>query len=331
MASQPRIFELMAVPQERHDIAWLVESIREAIKVEFATMPPYLTATWSIKEAFNPVATSIRDIVKEEMLHMAIMCNLLVALGETPSLNTDEGVPTFPGPLPGGINPTLVVPLRGLNREGVRIFMEIELPEGGPVAFADTFPTIGAFYSAILDAFVSLNPPLDTTRQLEGPLGLKKIATLADVQNGIKLIVHQGEGSQESPEDTGPGDLAHYYRFGEIYHGKKMLKDSSTGRWDFIGAEVPFPDAWPMADVPVGGYRQTDVPDATVWQLIEEFDRNFTTMLDHLQAAWMLGSLSELSTAIITMFTLQDPAVSLMQKPLPNGNGNYGPCFRLLR
>ena len=74
-------------------------------------------------------------------------------------------VPTYPGPLPGGVRPDLTVYLAGLSQESVGMYMQIETPED-PVAFAaDTFPTIGAFYDAILAAFQALTPPLSTTGQ----------------------------------------------------------------------------------------------------------------------------------------------------------------------
>ncbi len=115
--------------------------------------------------------------------------------------------------------------------------MEIEFPEHAPVAmFAiEEFPTIGAFYSAIQTAFETLQPALLENNQLEGPLGLSKLRTIDDVRNAILIIKRQGEGSQTSPEDSGPDDLAHYYRFGEIYHGRKLHKDDATGEWKFNG------------------------------------------------------------------------------------------------
>ncbi|MCA9067543.1 MAG: hypothetical protein KDA84_01380, partial [Planctomycetaceae bacterium] len=59
------------------------------------------------------------------------------------------------------------VGLKKLTREQAGVFMEIEYPQGGPIALTgETFDTIGEFYEAILQAFKDLNPPLNVSRQL---------------------------------------------------------------------------------------------------------------------------------------------------------------------
>lgn len=330
MAYDERIVELMSVPRAEHDLPWLKDSLQAAIKLEFATLPPYLAADWSVKDEVSPAARSIREIFREEMLHMGLACNMLNALGGVPRLNTPDAVPVYPGPLPGGVNPKLQVPLGGLTKDLLAIFMQIEFPEDGPVALAaEEVPTIGDFYTAIQEAFDRLQPALSLDRQLEGPLGLRRIGTLDAVRDSITLIKRQGEGSKASPEDTGPTDLAHFYRFGEIFHEKRLKQDSATGEWRFDGPDLPFPEVLPMALVPLGGYKREDVTDE-VGQLLEQFDRDYTTMLGQLQTAWERGDRMALRQAVVTMLGLSDPAVSLMKISIPSGGGNYGPCFRLV-
>ena len=339
MATDQKIRELMSVATADHDSEWLKQGLQAAIKLELATLPPYLSALWSIKSAGAPAARSIRQIVREEMLHMGIMCNLLTAVGGTPALNTPNSIPIYPGELPGGVHPGLTVALQGFSPAAVNLFMEIEMPVNGPIAFelagAETFPTIGAFLTALLDAFETLQLPLSSERQMESFVGgseLKKLLALQDVREAIQLVKQQGEGREgdpASPEDTGPEDLAHYYRFAEIHHGRGLRKNPDTGVWKFDGDPIPFPETWPMAVVPLGGYQQADAPDPQIWQSIQSFDQEFTSMLNQLQAAWQDGEPEELDNAVDTMRTLKEPAASLMQKPLPNGGGSYGPCFRL--
>jgi Ferritin-like len=246
MTPKTKIVDLMTVPATAHDLDWLKQSLQAAIELEFATIPPYLCAYWSVKDSLNPSAASIHIIWREEMLHMALACNLLTALGGIPALNDPQLLPVYPGELPGGVHPGLVVSLQALSKDAAKTFMDIELPEGGPIAFAvtGTFDTIGAFYQAVQDAFDALQPVLSEDRQLKGRLGLTKISNLDQVRQAIALIQHQGEGSKDSPEDTGPGDLAHYYRFGEIFHERALQKDAVTGEWRFDGAPIPLPDAW---------------------------------------------------------------------------------------
>lgn len=329
------IVELMEIPEVEHGLDWLKASLQAAIKLEFFTLPPYLSALWSIKsDETDPAAISIRNhIATEEMLHMGLACNLLTAIGGTPKINTPEAVPRYPGPLPGiDADKDLIVSLQALSPKAIEVFLKIEFPEGGPVAVAPlaSLSTIGAFYSAIENAFNSIQPTLSQDRQLDGFLGLVKITSLSEVRQAIQLIKRQGEGSKTSPEDTGPDDLAHYYRFAEIFHGKKLRKDKSTGEWHFDGSSIPFPDVWPMAEVPSGGYQREDVSDQ-VLQMLEQVDQSFTKMTSELQSAWENGDQNQLSYAVSTMFELKAPSKSLMQTPIPSGNGNYGPCFRLVK
>jgi len=323
-----KIVDLMRVPSQDYDIDWLKASLQAAVELEMATIPPYLCAMWSIKDDAAPVKSMIREIVLEEMSHLGMACNMLTAVGGTPSLNTPDVVPTYPGPLPGGVHPGLVVSLSGLTKDVVKsVFMEIELPESGPLAFAEgmAFPTIGAFYDAILQAFKQIPPGTVTgERQLNpafgGPADLIEITSIADAETAIAQIKQQGEGTAQSPigDPLAPGDnLAHYYQFAEIWHGRRLV--ASNGTFGFTGDPIPFPDAYPMATVPPEGYP---VESAA-------FDNLYKSLLDGLQAAWSAGSSADLLNAINVMDSMGDTAVSLMQTPLPGGQGNFGPDFKL--
>ena len=59
----------------------LEEQLETAIMLEHATIPPYLYAFWSIKDLESPLALSISEVIKEEMLHMSLACNILNAIG----------------------------------------------------------------------------------------------------------------------------------------------------------------------------------------------------------------------------------------------------------
>ncbi len=334
MAKNDDILRLMAVPPPDHDLAWLKDSLRAAAKLEFATIPPYLTAMWSIKNRQDPVYQSIRTIVREEMRHMGLACNMLVGIGGDLALNTPDAVPTYPGGLPGGVHPNLQVSLGGLTPAAVKTFMEIEYPTGGPIPLesVETYPTIGEFYDAVLAAIEALRPAFAPDRQVDEDLvDLKKVLSVDDARTAIGVIKHQGEGSKDSPADTGPDDLAHYYRFAEIDKGLKIEPDpSAPDQWKWGTEPVPFPETWPVAPVPAGGYRPEDAP-GPVADNLRRFDATFTDMLDHLQAAWQAGDADRLEQAVDAMRAMRTPAVELMKVPIPNGQGNYGPCFRLVR
>jgi hypothetical protein len=74
-----------------------------------------------------------------------------------------------------------------------------------------------------------------------------------------------------------------------------------------------------MAVVPLEGYPTESA----------EFDQQYENLLDALQAAWATGSSDQLFTAIGVMDGMDDLATSLMQKPRPDGQGTFGPDFKL--
>jgi hypothetical protein len=328
----PTIRELMAVGKCDRDLTWLMDSLQNAIALELSTIPPYLCAWWSIKDHSDPVALSLKMIWKEEMRHTGLACNLLAGIGGRPNVKT---VVSYPGPLPGDVHPGLIAKLQGLTYDALHLFMTIEYPEFGPIAKAWTggvsYPTIGDFYSDVLAAFQTLNPPLDETKQLAVQPGVFKVKDLTGVQRAIEQIKREGEGSATSPADTGSGrtDLAHYYRFGEVFYGKQIKYNEATKEWRFNGDPVPFPDVWPMAPTPPGGYQHHEV-SYPVWQLLQQFDELFTTMLGQLQSGWDRQDAAEVRKSVTSMKALTEPAVRLMQMELSTRTGTYGPCFRLL-
>lgn len=327
--------------------AWLHSALRTAIQLEFSTIPPYLTALWSIKDASSPVALAIRGVVQEEMLHMALACNMLVAVGGTPPLADKDFAPRYPGPLPGGVHPGLIVGLSGLTKDVVEAFMVIERPEADlsdetaelvaasrPRQADKNTTGIGAFYDTILAAFRTLDPDLSTERQISGPLSWYAVRSLDEVAAAITLIQHQGEGS---PLDAGEGldkvtgnhELAHFYRFLEIHSGRAIGRMNGK-EWGFTGETVAWPEVWPVAEVPEGGHDAATVAPA-VAALLTAFDRQYATLLRQLNDLWATGDQGLLVEAIRTMFTLQDPALALMKTPIPGDakGRTYGPNFRV--
>ena len=235
---------------------------------------------WSIEDQSGDVFDLIRGVVLEEMLHMGLACNMLAAIGGTPVIVA----PGYPATgLPGGVRPGLEVYLSGLTETSAAMFMQIELPEDPLAELAETFATIGAFYDAIAAAFTALDPPIDNAaiQVASAGVGLKKLATLADVQAAITTIKEQGEGTSTSPFDS--DELAHYYRFGEIFHGK-LIKEQADGTWDFNGDDLPLPRCFPVARIPKGGYPNATPP--AVAQLMAQFDETYGKLIVDLQKAW---------------------------------------------
>lgn len=322
------IVRLMQVNDAQRDLEWIKDSLQAAIALEAATIPPYLCGYWSIRNrSVGEVPRLIRSIVVEEMAHMGLACNMLNTIGGTPSIVAGVAAVRYPGPLPGGVRPELVVDLAGLSKPQVQMFMEIEKPDQPLALLAETFTSIGDFYHALLEAFQTVRPPISGQKQLT-PLGgaVFPINNLNDVERAINVIVLQGEGTTAEP-DPG-GEMAHYYEFGEIYHERRIVQNPTTKAWEYTGDPVPFPtEIYPMAPLPEGGWPN---PPQQVQTRLDTFNDLYTGMLEDLEAAWVDGDQGRLGGAIGKMFNLANPAVELMQIPYQDQQ-TYGPDFRVIR
>ena len=317
-------------------VADLKEGLQCALELELATMPLYMTAYWSIRDASSAVAMSVREIFKDEMWHLANVCNILAGLGGTPAFVAR--CPKFPGPLPAGVHPRLVFALDRLSHATVRSFMELEHPDIDIVNGVESpeSKTVGAFYEAIAVALQRIGGGLDTTRQLSmkvGPEGEMRVyGTATEAAGAIRAIASEGEGTKGGPTDPAEQDLAHFYQFGEIYYGKKLVAPTGGESWTYTGADLPFPETYPVAEVPAGGWGRSDVDVATA-TLLDEFDQKWTTLLTNLEKTWAGPTPDDAAykVALTAMRRLSGPATQIVKTPMPNGRGNCAPCFRLVR
>jgi len=317
----------------------IIAALNGAVTLEFATIPPYLTALWTIKDELHPLACSLRNILQEEMLHLALVCNMLVSIGGEPQISS--AAPTYPGKLPLGVHPELTVPLGRFSKPMLQVFMEIERPEHidpaheivdeeiGIEGHADF--TIGQLYGRLLSSFRQLDPEFSQDRQVTGPLSWIPILSLDDVEKAIDIIERQGEGSIGRPEER-RGHLAHYWRFAEMYHLQRLEKDES-GSWR-LGTPIDFDfdsDVWPVANIPEGGYRLDPASEPEAFHLLRQFNTTYSKLLDYLQGTWSgENGQAMILKAIEAMFDLEKYAKPLMQMRRPEDDLNYGPDFRYI-
>jgi hypothetical protein len=314
--------------------------LQSAIKLEHSTIPPYLTAMFSLRPSVNPqIAEQIRNIVIEEMLHMTIAANILIAIGGCPAINLRDFVPDYPGPLPMNIG-DLQVGIEAFSIGLVKgTFMDIEEPEHPiPVRVpaeamaAEEYATIGAFYDAIKEQIRLLGPSIFV--QTSAPpqvvnadwFSSDRLFTITGVDlacRAIDVIKLEGEGTSESPFER-PGDPAHYYRFGEIAAGRRIVK--TTSGFAYAGKPILFDPAgvWPLrpnckiADFAPGTQARTR---------IDAFAYNYSALLNALHNAFN-GDPAQLNTAIGLMYDLRTSAVALMETDTGDGSGQtVGPSF----
>ncbi|WP_338595844.1 ferritin-like protein [Saccharopolyspora sp. SCSIO 74807] len=324
------ISELLAVPTAERNDEWLRGALQAAVELEMSTIPPYLCALWSIKAPEDPssavAAETLRHIALDEMFHLAVVNNLLVAVGGRPRLR--GRAPTYPGPLPRGIVPGLVVHLQGLTRGSVGdVFMGIERPED---PLARDYDTVGLFYEALIENFRHYTGTFRPENQREISFGGHALPIVHTTELAIDLleqVKEEGEGTATNP--LYGDELAHYYRFGELAHGRRLVRIGPGDEWAWAGAEVPFPewqvDVYPMAQLPGGGWPEP-LPEE-VQRPLRAFGRTYAEVLDQLEQAWS-GNEQALPDAIAAMRRLQQPAQELMHQPYRGGSYTYGPDFR---
>jgi hypothetical protein len=281
----------------------LQESLQAAIRLEFSTLPPYLSAEWSIKDQSDAVRAIIHQIVIQEMLHMALACNMLTAIGGKPRLTAPGFVPQYPTDgLPGGVHPGLKVDLQPLSNDTLKTFMAMEYPDHAPVALSGgSFATIGQFYAAIGEAFIRLKPQFTGKHQVVHSMGddsIFAINSLDDALKAIAIITQQGEGTVSTPEipDFDPDQIAHYYAFKQILAGRRLQR-GADGQWRFDGPEVPMPAVW--------NFSAASTPT-------DEFNRTLAALLLRLEQAWTEDA--HLMDAMRTMFDLRKQGIALIKQ-----------------
>jgi hypothetical protein len=247
----------------------LHDHLELAIQIELATVPPYLYAMYSIEDLDSEAALLLRSIVVEEMLHAALVTNLLLATGGTPDFASTRYMTQFPTSLPHHV-PPLKIDLEPCSGEVLeRVFMRIEQPEARDApAQADQFETLGQFYHALEIGIEALGESTDlfadphSDAQLSDPRFYAPVALDADDSGGlilvndlesareaIETIVHQGEGlSDERWADPAHQELTHYNKLLQISQGISPLGSVRPVRTNPRTSDFP-PSIQPVSEL----------------------------------------------------------------------------------
>ncbi|HLI56548.1 MAG TPA: ferritin-like protein, partial [Actinomycetota bacterium] len=228
-----------------------VEELRthlyHAAQLEMSTIPLYLYSAYSIQtqsySQWTPgmsAVRTIRSVVIEEMLHLCLVRNLMIAIGGADELHFCDGdfVPTYPSPMLHRI-PTLMLSLEPASRKQMQeTFMPLELPEATDAPpEPGQYRTIGQFYAAITDGFERLSGPAlwasnqpdlqyqSTYWNADGGGSPILVCDLPSALQAIATIVEQGEGATPGKDwvpisvtdpVAGATELSHYAKFRQI-------------------------------------------------------------------------------------------------------------------
>lgn len=228
----------------------LISMLAEAAEIEHCLMCTYLYAAFSLKQhadedlradelaAVRRWRGEVIAIACEEMLHLALVNNLLIAIGAPPhyrrfNFPIDDGL--FPADVALSLQPFdaatldhfiyLERPSDADEQDGVKIdkpsYQRAELEGRLNDAMGD-YETVGELYRGIVDSLARLADALGEKAMFVGRIeaqlsqedvflpGLHTVSSLADSVRALDLIVRQGEGGPTCDQ------FSHYARFREI-------------------------------------------------------------------------------------------------------------------
>jgi hypothetical protein len=304
---------IRTTPAELRDLSWIRGALQTAVALEHSTMPLYCAAMYSLEVQNYPSYNIIRSVLMEEMVHMAIVGNMVAALGGSPNI---KGLaPAYPATgLPGGVAPDLRVPLAKLSPRSLENFMRLEAP-----AFMLTeeqrkapYPTVGSFYDAIREAITD-NADLvraavekgGPANQVGGNLGYLTFEPeegtdpVEKFLHGLDIITEQGEGEGEDTIEASAAfqkEGSHYARFAELRYGRRYLAPEGVREVSreneaefFRGEEIAWPVIINTLAVPSDGYEailELDPDGPDVRKELEGFDNAYTEMMAALDRSW---------------------------------------------
>src|SRR5262245_11909421 len=321
----------------------LYEALQKAIELEHSTIPPYLIACYSLMEGQNsPIRNTLLAIAKEEMLHMAIVCNALNAIDGQPRIGGEQFIPKYPGTLPMSIGGGLVVGLKKFSLETLRdTFMKIEEPETplqfpvGPQAAVVQFKTIGMFYLALISKIAELGPTIftgDPARQVVLGAGFPQdrlfpITSVETATKALRWIVEDGEGTSTSPVDPS-GEFAHYYRFAEIHHGRKLIATAAAPGFAYAGDPIIF-ELTKVHDFPDNPKAADYSPGSFARGLVDEFNLAYSGVLRDLKTTFD-GTPGHIGTANSNMTALRGLAQDTLSFVDPATGRKVGVSFEYM-
>lgn len=317
------------------------ESLKAAVQTELMTIPPYLTALFSIRDENFEARKLVHSVVVEEMLHMTLAANTLIAIGgDVPIVALGSSI-RYPSTFPLDVDDGLVVGLASLTRPQIHdVFMAIERPdttatlpgEGGsvpPIGPGSGYGSLGDFYNAVIEALKRLGPSVFAQPRLERQVVITdwfnyeiegapdgRVSSFESAQAVLEKIIAQGEGLQIRQDQIDPKDgdktYAHYFKFGEIYYGKLLVPDDKAiSGWSYTGDDVPL-DTGLIVTLQNNAALSDYPPDSGAHIAGSAFYGAYCRLLRALEETFN-GSPAKLDSALGIMFELKLVAQQVMQ------------------
>jgi hypothetical protein len=316
----------------------LRELLQKALEIELFTIPPYLTALYSIKEGTNRDSVKIiQSVVMEEMLHATLVANVMNAVGATPLVSPELSGGAlskcyYPSRVPH-INIDLEISLSPFSENAITEFRAIEAPEQ-PEEWREStrrrqIHSIGHLYNLVLDHLITVTNDLGEDATFSGDRRLQigpeqyygaggrviRVHDLTDAKTVISEVAQQGEGRIHVSNLTGdellfhqPDEVGHYYRFEQI------LARRYYNRYDDLGLPsgprllVDWSEVYKIKPFP----RMSSQGPTGLDELVEIFDQTYCELLNVIHKGFN-GDPGALGEATVIMQRLKQETISLMQ------------------
>lgn len=335
----------------------LIHFLTEAAEIEHNLVCSYLYAAFSLKSAASGDLArhqqaavdrwrkAIVGVAVEEMGHLALVNNLLLAVGGAPHFDR----PNLP--VPAGYHPAgFVIRLAPLTKATLDHFIYLERPADAPVedgkgqyrqrtplkrvatpgdlvASTPDYDTIGDFYAEIRATLIAFAEAagacafIDSSAKAQlGPdtvdlPGLLVIRSLGDALAALDTIVEQGEGSSSPTEDC------HFSRFLEMRREWSHLEAADAG---FVPIHPAAHD--PVMRRPAEGLERVWITAPRAARLVDLGNALYGVTLTLLEQAYAPatadGRRRELvTTAMALMHTLGQVGTALVQLPAGEDGG----------
>lgn len=314
----------------------LIGMLAEAAEIEHCLMCTYLYAAFSLKQgvdedllphelsAVKRWRAEIIAVATEEMLHLALVNNLLMAIGSPPHYR-HYNFPASAGQFPADV----AVALLPFDAATLDHFIYVERPsdadetDGATIDKSDysremgsadrvtptggDYDTVGDLYQAITDSLAPLaatlgeaglfvgSPSAQLTQEDVFLPGLCTISSVAQATWALNLIVEQGEGSRVCRETS------HYSRFRTI---RQQWQALSTGRAAF----KPYRDVArnPVMRSPVTDDERVQVVSEPAISLLDVGNSSYFLMLR------LLALMSDSANCRLTRPAVMAQAMTLM-------------------
>lgn len=347
----------------------LYEYLYAALQLEHATIPPYITAMYTMKPDTNLEAYNvIRVIVVEEMLHLTLAANILNAIGGAPALTKKGFVPEFPTYLPDG-EEDFEVSIESFSKKTIDDFLLIERPakevheeSNAPKRFFKSTPSkqkrkgilpahinadgeemhfysIGEFYNFIAEGLEKLSKELGDDKLFCGDFA-RQITPEYYYSGGGGIIPVKDLDSALAAirliSEQGEGFDGGIYDYeGELSHYYRF-EQIKLGKYYLKDDTAGNPTGeeldidWNAVNKIITNPKMEDYPESS--QLYEAniaFNTFYKNFLAKINDAFN-GKPENLVPAIGGMFVLKDMAYSLIHNPIPGKEGfNGAPTFEV--